>query len=259
MSRPHSDNPLDDLLDVVDQLTLRHQSQITVPLDAGGDRVITTMYDPLLDQLRASVTSSVGQGAGGGALASERNVLNTENLELYDTISKKIAEMYAEVTSAHPFKDAGKNLRQWYIQFSDQARKGKVSSGVVYKKLRDLYAIRAQIENKLNPPSILEITSPCPRCESQYGTDEHGIYRHAVIVESRIDVYRSLDHTRARCVACGAVWVHGRGMRQLRWEIDQAETTRHADTDNIEQTFDPYATIGSAGVQTRPFLGGDTE
>jgi hypothetical protein len=259
VSRPPSDNPLGDLLDVVDQLTLRHQSEVTVPLDAGGDRVIKTMHDPLLDQLRESVVSSVGQGAGGGALASERNVLNTESLELYEAISKKIAAMYAEVTSAHPWKDPAKNLRQWYIQFLDLARRGKVANGVVNKKVRDLYKIKAQIENKLNPPSILEITSPCPRCESQYGTDEQGIYRHAVIVESRINVYRSLDHTRARCVACGAVWVHGRGMRQLRWEIDQAETTRHADTDNIEQTFDPYAIIGSAGVQTRPFLRGVTE
>jgi hypothetical protein len=251
MNLPHSNEALDLILDVVDQLTLRHQSAVTVPLDAGGERRMVVMFDPMLKQLRDSVVSSTGSAAGGGALASERNVLNTESLELYDAISEKIARLYGEVTDARPFKTAEQNLRQWFIQFSNSARQGKVSGEVVQAKLRALLKIKAQIDNKLNPPSIIEITSPCPRCEAVYGQDEHGIYRHAVIVESRIDVYRSLDHTRARCVACGAVWIHGRGMRQLRWEIDQAEQSRHAD-EPIEQMFDPYVTLGNTGVRVRP-------
>lgn len=259
MSQPPSNEPLADILGVVDQLTLRHQSKITVPLDGGGERVMAMMYDPLLQQLRDSIVSSSGAGPGGGALPSERNVLNTDSMELYETISEAITKLYGQVTDAKPFKTPEQNLRQWYIQFSNNVRHGKVANDLVYKKLRNLYAFRAQIENRLNPPSIIEITSPCPRCEAMYGQDEHGIYRHAVIVESRIDLYRSLDHTRARCVACGAVWIHGRGMRQLRWEIDQAGAERHAEGEPFEQTFDPYATIGSAGVRTRPFLDGSTE
>lgn len=251
MSLPHSNEALALILDVVDQLTLRHQSAVTVPLDAGGERRMVVMFDPMLKQLRESVVSSTGSAAGGGALASERNVLNTESLELYDGITAKVGKLYREVTNARPFKTPEQNLRQWFIQFSNTARQGKVSGEVVQDKLKTLLKIKAQIDNKLNPPSIIEITSPCPRCEALYGQDEHGIYRHAVIVESRIDMYRSLDHTRARCVACGAVWIHGRGMRQLRWEIDQAEATRHADN-TVEQTFDPYATIGSTGVPARP-------
>ena len=134
-------------------------------------------------------------------------------------------------------------------------RHGKVSRDVVHSKLKMLGSIKGQIDARINPPSIIEIMSPCPRCEATYGQDDQGIYRHAVIVESRIDVYRSLDHTKAKCVACGSVWVHGRGMRQLRWEIDQKELERHAEG-NIEQMFDPYVTLGSTGVQTRPFLDG---
>ena len=256
MSLPLSNDTLNDLLGLVDQLTLRHQSHVTVPLDGGGERVINVMHDPLLTQLRDSVVSSAGVGPGGGALPSERNVLNTDSMELYQTVEATIVKLYGQVTDAKPFKTPEQNLRQWFIQFSNNARHGKVSREVVHGKLKLLNGIKGQIDNKINPPSIIEITAPCPRCEATYGQDEHGIYRHAVIVESRIDVYRSLDHTKARCVACGAVWIHGRGMRQLRWEIDQKELQRHAEG-GLEQMFDPYVTLGSTGVQTRPFLDGD--
>lgn len=257
MSLPPSNDTLNDLLGLVDQLTLRHQSHVTVPLDAGGDRVLNIMHDPLLQQLRDSVVSSPGSGPGGGALASERNVLNTEAMELYETIAALIVKQYGQVTDAKPFTTPEQNLRQWYIQFANSARQGKVSRDVVHSKLKMLAGVKAMIDSRINPPSIIEITSPCPRCEATYGQDDQGIYRHAVIVESRIDVYKSLDHTRAKCVACGAVWVHGRGMRQLRWEIDQRELEKHAEGD-VEQMFDPYDTLGNTGVQTRPFLDGET-
>tara|TARA_R110002153_G_scaffold4157_2_gene19940 strand:- start:209 stop:352 length:144 start_codon:yes stop_codon:yes gene_type:complete len=46
-------------------------------------------------------------------------------------------------------------------------------------------------------------------------------------------------------------------MRQLRWEIDEAEAKQHA-VEQVEQMFEKYGTLDSAGVQTRPFLDGDT-
>jgi hypothetical protein len=42
---------------------------------------------------------------------------------------------------------------------------------------------------------------------------------------------------------CAATWLHGRGMRQLRYEMDQSEELRHADIDNIEQMFENSGTI----------------
>jgi hypothetical protein len=43
-------------------------------------------------------------------------------------------------------------------------------------------------------------------------------------------------------------------MRQLRWEIDQKE--RHADSEDVEQMYEPFATIDSAGGLVRPFSEG---
>jgi hypothetical protein len=210
-------------------------------------------HDALLQQLREAVISSVGARPGGGGLPSERNVIDSDALEQYEAYESTIIGMYKEVTDAVPFDSPEKNLRQWYIEFSNRARAGKVSGEVVAKRASKLAKMVSGIENKLNPPSVMEITSPCPRCGKAYGVDEQGVYRHAIIVESRIDENKSLDDTKARCVECKATWVHGRGMRQLRWEIDQKENGRHADDEIVEQMFDESVIVGSAGVQTRPF------
>ena len=257
MSQPLSENPIDDVLSVVDRLTAHHQSSFTIDND-GESKTVTVTHEPLLQQLRGAVISSIGARPGGGALPSERSVIDSDALEQYNKIEDTIIGLYKEVTDAIPFETPERTLRQWYIEFSNRAKSGKVSKDVVHKVYRKLSKIADGIEGKLNPPTILEITSACPRCGVAYGKDGHGVYRHAVIVESRVDENKSLEHTKARCVACGAVWVHGRGMRQLRWEIDQSEDARHADTENIEHLFESYGTLDSAGVQTRPFSDGDT-
>lgn len=257
MSLHLSENPIDDVLTLVDQLTTEHETSFTVEAD-GETKRMTVKHDPLLRQLREAVISSIGARPGGGGLPSERNVIDSDALEQYEAIEDIIVGLYKEVTDAVPFETPEKTLRQWYIEFANRARSGKVSSDIVHKLYRKLHKIVLSIESKLNPPTIMEITSPCPRCGKTYGLDDHGVYRHAIIVESRIDENKSLDDTRAKCVSCGAIWVHGRGMRQLRWEIDQKENLRHADSDTIEQMFESSVIVGSAGVPTRPFSDGDT-
>ena len=256
MSQHLSETPIDDVLLVVDRLTANHSSSFTVETD-GEEKTMTVTHEPLLKQLRGAVISSIGARPGGGGLASERSVIDSDALEQYHKVEQTIIDLYKEVTDAIPFETPEKTLRQWYIEFSNRARSGKVSSDVVHKMHRKLSKIADGIEGKLNPPTILEITSACPRCGIAYGKDEQGVYRHAVVVESRVGENGSLDHTKARCVACGAVWVHGRGMRQLRWEIDQAEEKQHAE-EPVEHLFDLSDTLGNAGVQTRPFSDGDT-
>ncbi|HMA78120.1 MAG TPA: hypothetical protein VKP88_03175, partial [Candidatus Paceibacterota bacterium] len=160
---------------------------------------------------------------GAGGLASERSVIDSDALEQYDSIVAQIRRLYVEVTDSTPFKQPESNLRAWFIEFRRQVEGRKVGREVIEAKYRKLNRIASSIEAKLSPPTVLEITAPCPRCQATHATDEDGIYRRCLIVESRITEYRSLDHTRARCLSCSATWIHGRGMRQLRYEIDQAE------------------------------------
>ena len=251
MQAHRSNEQLADILAVVDRLTLHHKTTVLLEHDDGSEYKVHIEHDPLLKQLRHAVRSSTGPRPDGGGLPNERNVIDSDALEQYDAIVAQIERLYREVTDARPFKDPINNLRNWYIGFADQVRKAKISGELVGEKYRKLNRLAAAIESKLNPPTILEITAPCPRCGVEHGTDDQGVHRRAVMVESRIVEYRSLDHTRARCVVCGATWLHGRGMRQLRYEIDQAEELRHADNVTIEQMFDTRVTLGNAGVQPR--------
>jgi hypothetical protein len=218
-----SSETLNDILAVVDRLSLPHKTEVLVENEAGETERQTVKHDALLVQLRNSVRSSTGAHPGAGGLASERNVIDSDALEQYDSIVGQIQRLYAEVTDARPFRFPESNLRSWFVEFKRRVEGRKVSSDLVEQRYRKLNAIAAAIESKLNPPTILEITAPCPRCRETHATDETGIFRRAVVVESRITEYRSLDYTRARCVACSATWIHGSGMRQLRYEIDQAE------------------------------------
>jgi hypothetical protein len=240
-------NPLGDLLEVVDRLTQTHKSVVWVETDDGAESTVTIEHDALIKQLRGLVSSSTGSTVAGAGLPSERNVLDFDALELYQQVETKCKTLFESVSGATPFPNPESNLRHWYMEIRRQFEGKKISDTVVHSKLRQLSKLVGSIENKINPPTVLEITAACPRCDSTHGLDDNGVYRRAVIVESRITQYRSLDHTRALCVVCRATWLHGRGMRQLRYEIDVKEDSRHADKENIvviENLFENYGTMG---------------
>jgi len=223
-----SNDTLGDILALVDRLTLPHKTAVLVEDDDGAESKKWIEHEALLVQLRNSVRSSTGAHPGAGGLASERNVIDSDALEHYDALVGQIQRLYAEVTDARPFRHPESNLRAWYVAFKRQVESKKVGREVVETKYKRLNRMASAIESKLNPPTVLEITAACPRCGATHAVDESGVYRRAVVIESRITEYKSLDHTRARCVACCATWMHGRGMRQLRYEIDQAEAGDNA-------------------------------
>ena len=256
----HLSNGLDELLEVVDRLTHVHTSAVIMEDDDGTEKKVYIKHDPLIKQLRELVHSSIGSSVQGAGLASERNVIDADALEQYLDVLEQSQTLYKTVSDAAPFKLAEANIRHWYIEFRRQVESRKVSHEVTATKIRKLNGMAFAIENRLNPPTILEITAPCPRCYAVYGKDEQGVHRKAVVVESRITQYRSLDHTRARCIVCSATWLHGRGMRQLRYEIDNVEELRHADKEKwftLEQVFEKSDTIevrsiGVPKIETRP-------
>lgn len=256
----HHSNPLDELLNVVDRLTKTHRSEVLVEGDDASEQRVTMLHDALIVQLRMLVHSSLGSSVQGAGLASERNVIDADALEQYEQVRAQATRLFKEVSDAKPFPSPEANLRHWYIEFKNQVNARKVSSEVLHGKLRKLNCMAYAIETRLSPPTLLEITAACPRCDATHGTDERGIYRRAILIESRIVEYQSLDHTKARCIVCSATWIHGRGMRQLRYEIDTREDLRHADKENteiIENLFEDYGTMGVRSIsvpeiETRP-------
>lgn len=233
----------DGLLSLVDRLSQPHKSAVIVEDDDGTEQKVYIQHDALLKQLRELVHSSLGSSVQGAGLASERNVIDADALDYYEALSRQIRRLYSEVSDSKPFPDPESNLRQWFIQFAQQATSRKVSDSVIAEKTKKVASMVYGIESKLNPPTVLEITAPCPRCGASHATDEQGVYRRAILIESRVVQYRSLENTKARCIACLAVWLHGRGMRQLRYEIDHTEEMRHAEDEKPEQMFEDYGTL----------------
>ena len=131
---PLSNEFLDDLLALVDRLTMQHRSTVGIETEDGGEAKVTIKHDPLLDQLRAAVWSEKRNRPGAGGIPSERNVIDSDALEQYEKISAQIARLYKETTSAAPFATPSENLRSWFVAFKMQIEMQKVSSQIAHEK-----------------------------------------------------------------------------------------------------------------------------
>src|SRR6056297_3269061 len=99
-----SNETLNDILAVVDRLTLPHKTQVRTDNENGESINQEVKHDALLVQLRNSVRSSTGAHPGAGGLASERSVIDSDALEQYHALVGQIVSLHAEVTDARPFR-----------------------------------------------------------------------------------------------------------------------------------------------------------
>jgi hypothetical protein len=219
-------NPMEELRKAIDALSTTQVTSVWQEVD--GDRIPTKVtLTPLIRDLRESITSNIGAPSGGGALASQRNVIDAEALHMYDALEGKILRSYRDATSAVPFVQPEQNLRQWFIAFTNQQRAGKVSEETMLETLNSWSGWVRKIEDKLWPATTIEITAPCPMPEcGKRWTEQGGESVTAVIVEYRKptdDRSNALSRSVARCRACGMVWRGDTRLRELRFLIDQVE------------------------------------
>ncbi len=229
----------DIILDIrhdVDRLTRGYEVTVEQVFD-DHSATVRVRHDSLLNQLRDAVSSSMAHSAN-KVSASERNILDADAIDKLEQVENMARKLYLTVTAAEPFPTPEQNLRQWFIGFSNLHRSGKVSREVLGQKASRLRSVVTMIDDKLNPPESIEITSPCPRCEKLWVKTDEMSWCRAITVQSRIAVYGSLDNATATCRGCGATWIHGQGMRQLRWEIDESETRRNESPVEIEHDTD---------------------
>jgi len=211
-----------EILSDVDKLTTGYEVTVEQVFDDHSETV-RVRHDSLLDQLRSAVSSSVAHTAN-KVSASERNILDADAMDKLEQVENMARKLYLTVTSARPFPTAEQNLRQWYLGFANLFRAGKVSHDVLKQRASKIRSMVLMIDDKLNPPTSIEITSPCPRCNRLWVKSDELSWSRAIVVQSRVAVYGSLDNATATCRGCGASWIHGQGMRQLRYEIDEHET-----------------------------------
>lgn len=229
LSRHMNDfNPINALLETVDKLTVGHTSAIWQEFE-DGRRASTVRVPALIGLLRESIHSSTS-GSGGGALASQRNMLDSDAVEKLDKITSEISTLYRSTTSASLFSTPEQNLRQWFIAVQNNHRQGKMSDDAVIDALQHWSNWVRVIEDKLFPPTTLEVMSPCPVCDSEWARVSDGETVHAIIIEYRKpsdERINALAKSVAKCRSCGTAWRGDRRLRELAFAIDEKQ---HAET-----------------------------
>lgn len=214
------DFPFIHLLENVDRLTRTYQEVVEQEID-GKRQTVKIAQKPLLDQLEESIYSTQTTVRRGGALASERNVIDASAYMLRETIADTISRMLKPYHK--PVTQSMKTgLRRWYVAFKHDVETNRPSEKVVWHAIKETGSWIRAIETKFDPPVTLEVTRPCPNCDYKHVYTEDNDQVAAVVITWQ----KSFDKSEAICRACGQRWYGESELRKLRYEIDQRDTLR---------------------------------
>lgn len=218
-------NPVNAVLDAVDKLTVTKVTAIWQEYELGPKATKVT-EPPLISLLRQAIASSTSGSGGGGALPNQRSVIDGDALDMYEKLSKDILNAYRGVTTAAPFQEPEKNLRQWFIAVSNEVRSGKLDEGTLLSDAQIWFDWIRIIEDKLFPPTTLEVVAPCPveGCGKRWAKSGSGDSIPAIVIQHRppsSERVNALAKSHAKCRACGTVWRGDRKLRELAFDIDR--------------------------------------
>lgn len=195
----------------------------------GRTHVVHAEAPPLLQQLAEAIGATIGRSGGGGVEKHARNVLDSDALYQASIIMATITDWCTSVgvrASREPVKD----LRAWHAA---RLATNPESDILPTQQLRRWSGM---IRAKLNRPESWEVKDPCPICH--YTTWEDETEEGKIVERNRpilVEYWPSatdvLASGTATCRRCGAQWKGSTALRELRWEIDQAEKRRHADAE----------------------------
>lgn len=220
------------LLDAVDRLSLKHISK--VEQEKNGIRCVSTVdHEPLLLMLRDSVAGGIGSHSGSSS-ARERIPFDAGALALFDSISHQVNGWYIVLPNAREDRYLWDRLRDWYTDFENRRRAGKVTESVEHDTVRIVEGWARSIEAMFDPPQVLEVTDACPMCGGRYAIDtKTGDRITALVIEYRNLGLDTLDKATGLCRSCLVVWRGSHGLREMRWDIDNPAATRPLTIDGI--------------------------
>lgn len=213
-----------DLLDAVDVLTkpmIEHVSQVDD--DGKWLRNHTVVSEPLLTALKNAINPSSNTAAGSSALASTRNLIDSDAMFEYGKMTSAIGD-WCRIYKVRPTKDPIVDLRRWYVAFELNPS----DSGWHEKELRRW---ASTIRNIIHPPNVvISVDGPCPVCQAvSWGDVINGGGTMPVQIKfwEDEDTKSSHGHT-ALCRSCKAVWFGYDAVMELGEEVAE-KRVRHAD------------------------------
>lgn len=187
----------------------------------GKTKTIKITHPPLLDQLDQAILSNQTTVKRGGSLASQRNVLDASAYMLQDALFQEMYSMWTRHIHAPMPQNLTHALKTWHVQIRKLTMDGRMKNDTLWRYARRTSSWIAQIETKFDPPVTLEVTRPCPRCNNQYVYNDTNERVAAVVIVWQ----KSFDKSNALCRSCGQHWYGERELRQLRYDIDQRDTS----------------------------------
>ena len=219
---------LSELLEAVDALT-KPQLVAQWQGEKGAQTIFKRTDEPLLARLRDAIRNNIG-GNGGGKQARERTPIDPGAFQLHEDIDGRIQSWMVDIGGK-----VGKDLlpedvlRSWFPMWSAVVREP-------YEMTRYTRIIEgwvSQINDKLDPPNQIEITSGCPVCGAEWintGTklangsdDPNDVERVRVLIAVE---HENMDDSYAMCRACRRMWPGLGQMRTLRILLDDAEMAK---------------------------------
>lgn len=214
-----------DLLSAVDALTKTESEHHVIMSDYGVYRAPvyvrthTVTHPPLLERLREAVNPSKNTAAGSSALASTRNLIDSDALYEYSKMTSAIGS-WCRAFKADRTRDPVTDLRRWYVAFQQYDNEPQWY-------IDELRHWATLIRNILEPPKRIEITEPCPVCGKRAYTDQDGNeLLFPVIIEYRVPKDEDSIIPKALCRACQTVWAGYDAVAELADELkEHAERT----------------------------------
>jgi len=201
------------LLDVVQTLT--QPERVPMWVEADGKRVMFTRVDPpLLDRVKARIGSELGNDNGGSSPASQRSLIDMNAFTLWHEVNGTVRSWCADAGVKAP-KSLTEALSKWHVWFIGAPREDAVERQFTAA----LLGFVARAVDVVDPPQRIEITSPCPSCESRWV--EFGRGREVERRSALTAWFRGREDCAAECGACSRRWVGELGLRSLNVWIDE--------------------------------------
>lgn len=209
------------LFENIQLLTKPHTTTLEID-DINGNTTKTKIQtDSLIEQLENAVQSTQIYGSNRGTTqANTRSVLDLSAIILLQQIKDELDQLRLQIqdtSKRHP--DLSDAIRQYYTHLQLATEHNPLI------KLSPIVKITTSWVNTINlkfdPPVVLDITKPCPKCNNEYVFDDYDDRHRAVVIAWR----KTFEKSRAECRACGQTWVGESELRQLRWTMDQENDT----------------------------------
>lgn len=227
---PNLTTDRDELLDVIDRLTIEHPYRAIID---GRSRWVRR--DALIGQLREAIASSV-TGGNGLASATSKVPFDSDALEQYDRLDEMILHALLADTNLVPHLTPEANLRAWYRVVHPTLTE---EQSEYWRKVWGPW--EHTIVAKLHPPIVLELIDThtrkpydCPECGMDWfeqilnsGPDGKGKRwydrekRIALTATYRPDGRGGLERASVECGCCGWRVVGSSGVRGFAWDLEE--------------------------------------